>query len=203
MKLFLVRHGQTETNVQRLVCGQMDTPLTPLGEAQSAALSGFIELSPVSFERLYVSPLQRAVKSASLFLANGHFEIVADLMETNTGSYSELTVDELHDIEPRFERHGCYPELRYPGGESIHDLYCRITEWFKGVERDPLLVNANILVVGHGGTVNCLLHYLLGEPLDTYPAFDVENASLTIVDSSSEGASLELYNHTEAVVHGV
>lgn len=69
MKIYLVRHGETETNVAKRWSGHTDTPLTKLGREQARALGE--RLAQVPFDAIYSSDLIRAVDTAQA-VAQGH-----------------------------------------------------------------------------------------------------------------------------------
>lgn len=174
MIFYLVRHGETEANVARIVCGQLDTPLTEHGREQAIYLS--TRLKDKDFDFCFTTPLQRAYETAQLAYPRGEFKKIDALVETNTGDASYLTIDEFYNSDVRYSKHGQYSNLKYPNGESIDDLYKRIVDWLECFISNNSQAN-NVLIVGHGGTVNAILHYFLSVPILRYPAFQVKNAA--------------------------
>lgn len=65
-KLYLMRHGQTEYNVAKLVQGQCDSPLTEAGESQARTAAAWLVRHGVSFDAIVTSPLGRACATAQL-----------------------------------------------------------------------------------------------------------------------------------------
>lgn len=68
-KLYLLRHGQTEFNVKKLVQGRCDSPLTDLGHQQAAKATAWLKAHDVVPEKVVSSPLGRAMDTASLVAA--------------------------------------------------------------------------------------------------------------------------------------
>lgn len=68
-KLYLLRHGQTEFNVKKLVQGRCDSPLTDLGCQQAAKAAAWLKAHDVVPEKVVSSPLGRAMDTASLVAA--------------------------------------------------------------------------------------------------------------------------------------
>ncbi|SQC41724.1 alpha-ribazole-5'-phosphate phosphatase [Klebsiella pneumoniae] len=68
MKLWLVRHGETEANVAGLYSGHAPTPLTPRGVAQARALGERLRLAP--FDKVFCSELARTGTTADLLLGD-------------------------------------------------------------------------------------------------------------------------------------
>lgn len=74
IKIYLIRHGQTQSNVDRLMQGWADTPLTPLGLQQGQRLGE--KLHSIPFSKIYCSPSKRAYRTASLINAYQQTEII-------------------------------------------------------------------------------------------------------------------------------
>ena len=74
IKIYLIRHGQTQSNVDRLMQGWADTPLTPLGLQQGQRLGE--QLRSVPFSKIYCSPSPRAYQTASLINVFQQTEII-------------------------------------------------------------------------------------------------------------------------------
>lgn len=68
-KLYLLRHGQTEFNVKKLVQGRCDSPLTDLGRQQAVKAAAWLKAHDVVPEKVVSSPLGRAMDTASLVAA--------------------------------------------------------------------------------------------------------------------------------------
>lgn len=65
-RLYLLRHGQTEFNVKKLVQGRCDSPLTDLGRQQARAAAAWLKAHGVVPDKVVSSPLSRAMDTASL-----------------------------------------------------------------------------------------------------------------------------------------
>ena len=190
MEIYLVRHGQSEANVNRLVCGQMDVGLSEIGRDQVMRLGRI--LGGIRFTRRYSSPLRRAIDTASCITGIDEFVLEPRLMEMNTGKHSELTVSELLTLDGRFAHQGRHQYLNYPDGESLSQLYGRISSWF-GEEMFSWADDDKILIVGHEATVSCVAHHVFQIPLDRYPTFIIPNASYILIqlDRVSNQARME------------
>lgn len=80
--LYLVRHGQTELNVQNILQGWQDSPLTERGCEQALATRAAFEDRGVTFDHAYSSSLGRAQRTAELIVGEGRsIELVDDLRE--------------------------------------------------------------------------------------------------------------------------
>ena len=65
-KLYLLRHGQTEFNVKKLVQGRCDSPLTDLGRKQAGMAAAWLKSHDVVPDKVVSSPLGRAMDTAQL-----------------------------------------------------------------------------------------------------------------------------------------
>lgn len=173
MRLYLVRHGETQGNQERRYLGWEDLPLTPLGEAQAGALAARLAGEPLT--GIWSSDLSRARTTAEAIAARHALpiQIAPSLRETNFGDWSGLTYDEIAQQAPAAlwdwigdpERHAP------PGGERLGDLRQRVLT--------ALPRQDGALVVTHGGVIQALLSAWLGCSLWEV---HVPLASLTILE---------------------
>lgn len=176
MELYLLRHGASTANEQRLVCGAEDFPLSQTGVAQAGKVCRYLQ--SIAFTRIYTSSLSRA-RGTIEPLANPRcpVRVEQELVELNTGAYSHWTLDDLWAMDVRYQRPWRTPDLRYPQGESFREMVSRITVWFdresRVWERDE-----TVLIVGHEGTLRSILLRLLGQELSNYPDFPIGNCDV-------------------------
>ena len=95
MKIYLVRHGQSEGNVRDLWYGKTDLPLTELGRSQARQAGE--KLKNIPFSVCYASPLSRALETAKLVMAGRDepMRIVDDLQEQFMGELETMSVAEI------------------------------------------------------------------------------------------------------------
>lgn len=156
MRLYLVRHGETEGNRERRYIGWEDLPLNSRGEEQAQALAQSLAREPIT--AIYSSDLVRA-KATAAPIAHAHrlpVQVDSDLREVNFGAWSGLTYAEIERIAPdRLRAWINDPEQHAPpGGESLAALRLR------ALRAVPLRDGA--LVVSHGGTLRALLSHWTG-----------------------------------------
>ena len=86
MKLYVVRHGQTDNNLNGIIQGISNTPLNDYGRKQASELKE--KLNDISFDLILSSPLQRAKETAEI-INNNKTKIIIDnrLIERNTGDF--------------------------------------------------------------------------------------------------------------------
>ncbi len=161
--LILLRHGQTDWNVQLRMQGHTDIPLNAVGRAQAAAAAPSVAaLAP---EVLVSSDLSRARETAEQVAALTRLPVNVDkrLRETHLGRWESLTRTELEAGWPQLweQWRGTAAHTRPPGGESRWEVAQRgaevVTELDGGGHRRALLV-------AHGGLIVGLTGFLLELP---------------------------------------
>ena len=131
--ILLVRHGETEWNLQRRYQGRSDSPLTENGIAQAHAIGTLASELPVSV--IVASPLGRARLTAELILE--HLPLAVDLhlddrlRELSLGCWDGLTYQEIAGREPGvFEGDGRFEwYFRSPDGEGYDAFAGRLADW--------------------------------------------------------------------------
>jgi broad specificity phosphatase PhoE len=181
-KLFLVRHGQTDSNRSCRLMGQSDMPMNLEGRQEAAHLAARLKQSRIDV--LYTSDLERALETARIVAKAVGIEPVplAQLRELDVGSAVGKTREEL-----RLECPGLFGEswidTPFPGGES----YAQLTERVGRALRDLLARHEGkiVVVVAHGGTIRAAVAALTGIPLARLIGLTVANASVTRLTSLS------------------
>lgn len=172
MELYLLRHGLSISNELRIVCGAADYPLSEVGKKQAKKICD--HLNKIEFNRIYSSPLSRALETIKYLKTNLDVCINDNLIELDTGAVSHITVDELWAEEPRYRYQGLHPNLHYPLGECLSDMLTRLCSWYES-ESVQWGAEDKILIVGHEGTVCGILHNLLKLEVINYPTFIIGN----------------------------
>lgn len=155
MKLYLVRHGQTDWNVQRIAQGRTDIPLNATGITQAEELRD--KTHEYRFDICYSSPLVRAVKTAEI-VTDGRCPIVKDdlLVERCFGKYEGTAPPDdwlkywtinYHDDEM--------------GMEPLADVFARTKVFLEKIKKEHAS-DENVLIVGHGGMLKTLHFNIVG-----------------------------------------
>ena len=84
MKVFVIRHGESETNRNGLWTGWLDVSLTEKGRAEAEQVGKL--LSNINFDKIYASDLLRAKTTAEIALPACEYETLVELREVNVGS---------------------------------------------------------------------------------------------------------------------
>ena len=194
MRIYLVRHGETELNQKKCYYGHMDVGLSEKGVKQAKAIGAFFQNR--SFDVVVSSPLIRAVKTAEYILGGREQKIVVDerLSEQNFGIFEGFTYEQLLERYPyEFQSwNQDFSGYRIPGGESFSDVRDRIDNYLKElIGRD-----GTMLLVAHKGTLGHFLASSLGLPLEGYWNFVFEQGSYSCIDYEDGYAIIRKLNQS-------
>lgn len=165
--LVLVRHGQSEWNLQGRFTGDVDVPLTALGRAE--ALAAGDKLREFNFSHAFTSLLVRAIETLKLILSRtGQTDCpVSRDKALNERNYGQLQGLNKADVAREYgeEQVALWRRsysVRPPGGESLADTAGRVLPYYQE-SIEPLLQGAqNVLVVAHGNSLRSLMMWLEG-----------------------------------------
>ncbi|WP_027964144.1 histidine phosphatase family protein [Halalkalibacillus halophilus] len=178
----LIRHGETDWNLQKRLQGATDIPLNQSGENQAKEVRDSINKG--SWDLIITSPLSRALKTAKI--VNSHMnlplEIYPELLERSFGE------GEGHTFAENEER---FPNRSFPSIEPIVDFEQRV---MSGIDRiRNLHPNKNVLVVAHGAVINIILSTLSQGEIGSGKT-KVVNASLSTIHYMDEQWKIKNYN---------
>jgi probable phosphoglycerate mutase len=150
--ILLVRHGETEWNLQRRNQGRFDSPLTERGVAQAHAIGQLVGTLPnYATARIVASPLGRARRTAEIICQSldPALELSLDdrLRELSLGSWDGLTYGEIEICSPGiFDGEGRHDWcFRSPDGERYETFSARVGGWLSEWVDAPL-----VIVITHG-----------------------------------------------------
>lgn len=189
--VLLVRHGETDWNLQWRIQGARDVPLNETGRAQlrwtaAEVRDAYQSGSHTSRIQIWTSPILRAVQSAEILfdeLRQAGLDPSPTLQhqglgEFDMGDFVGRTVASLHS-EPSWQDYIDHPATAaFPNGESMPEIFERVWTAFLEI----LAADADLtVIVSHGGPVRVLVCALLGLPREHFHGFKISNASITHV----------------------
>ena len=149
MLLYLVRHGETDWNLQHRIQGSTDIPLNETGREQAARTGAL--LASRTWDAVISSPLSRAFETASIIAGRIGLPTpttCADIVERNYGEAEGLTDTE---VDERFPG-----DTHVPGRESRDDVVTRALPALLAIA-DSYPEQA-VIVVSHGGVIRSILN---------------------------------------------
>ncbi len=155
MKVYILRHGQTDWNNRRLFQGQVDTELNEVGLSQARQCAERVQEAGWQFDKVYCSPLKRAMKTVMTVTGLPGEAITKDarLMEMNFGVLDSTSFDK---DSPRVGNLFKKPSAYIPpeGAESFEEMEARIASFFEDLKK----VKAESVLVGsHGCAIRGML----------------------------------------------
>ena len=165
MKLYFVRHGESEANTLRVISNR-ESPfgLTALGKQQALFLAD--RLKDILLTAIYSSPIRRARETAEILSQSFHlpYQVTEALREYDCGNLEDKSDEEswkLHsEIAEDWTLHHNY--LRKPkGGENYLEIKERFMPFIESFTQNGLHAEDHILFVGHGGLLQLMLPEVL------------------------------------------
>ncbi|MFL5760533.1 MAG: histidine phosphatase family protein [Thermomicrobiales bacterium] len=179
--LYLVRHGQTESNVQKLLHGSTDVPLDPYGIRQAHLVAERLA-KEVDADVLVSSPLNRALSTARII---GHRiglepHIKPGLSEMDFGAMEgtaiESIIEDYPEIALRLLDFDDF-DLTWPKGESRRQFHTRVYATFQALLAE--YASHSVIVVAHGGVIGSLIAQVEGVSPNNWLAYQIANCGLS------------------------
>jgi len=188
LSVTIIRHGQTDGNVQRLLQGRTDTPLNATGRQQATKCGEW--LKDRDFDLVFASTLSRAFQTASIIVEN-NTKLAGDpesvirkeplLQERNMGPFENTPFDEWDKAAAAagIDSFDFHPE----GVETVEEEDARVDTFFKNLyeevcQRSEDEDSCRVLVVTHGGLIyKMALHFERLGKIRDLPQTDKQNAS--------------------------
>lgn len=194
--IYLIRHGEAVGNVARTVQGISDNEITPKGYKQLECLGE--RAKELKLDKIYSSPLKRAVTTAQYVNKHYHYEIIIDpeLIEISFGEWENRPWSEIPTLYP--QQHEVWLnhmwDLAAPGGETMQQVRERIVSAVHRIATENR--GRTVGIVAHGCVIKNYICYAKGLPLEKLGSIDWgENTAISKVDFDDSGLPhLEFYN---------
>lgn len=187
MKLYIIRHGETDWNVIKRFQGRSDIPLNEEGRRLARITSE--ALREVPFDKIYTSPLKRAYETAMIIKRDRDIPVIEEprIIEISFGEYEGLCCSrENYNIpDPEFMNFFDKPEAYKPpkGAESIEQLKSRTADFLQEIVHNKTMENDTILVSTHGAALRGILSNLNNIRIEDFWKGGVhKNCAVTIVE---------------------
>ncbi|HEY8189816.1 MAG TPA: 2,3-bisphosphoglycerate-dependent phosphoglycerate mutase [Micavibrio sp.] len=200
--LVLMRHGQSQWNLENRFTGFRDIDLSDLGRAEAREAGKRLKDSGIRFDAVFTSTLQRAYHTAEIALAEcGQGNLFAgavrhdDLRERDYGDLTGLNKDETKQKfgEEQVQIWRRSYDINPPGGESLQDVVEKRVRPYFAKEIKPLLDQGkNILVAAHGNSLRALLIIIGAETPETINKAEIPTGS-PLVFEMENGKILKRY----------
>lgn len=183
--IYIIRHGETQKNKKKLLQGRSNDPLNEAGILQAQKAREYFESNNIHFEKVYTSPLIRAVRTAEL-IAGDTVKIITDdrLLEMDYGPYEGTS------LEPPA------PEVLYffsdfvnhpapPGMESLASVTGRLGEFLEEI-RPEAVRGEDILISTHAIAMKGALEYLTPQSRGSYWSKYIGNCGIYRIETDGD-----------------
>ena len=178
--LVLVRHGQSEWNLENLFTGWKDPGLTELGVREARTAGQRLREMGVRFDVAFTSALARAQHTSDLILeeiGQPGLRTVAD-QALNERDYGDLAGLNKDDARARWGEGQVHLWRRSydvppPGGESLKDTVARVLPYYLREILPPVMRGERVLVSAHGNSLRALVMVLDGLTAETIPSVEL------------------------------
>ena len=196
MRVYFVRHGQSQHNLEKKASGWSTAPLSELGNEQARAIAPLFR--DIRMDKVFSSDLLRARQTAEDVLPGCNPILSDKIREISVGNISGSLRTELKEK---------YGEV-YTNAQSNHDytpfdgenddMICeRVFAFMRELEK--LEGCENVAVFGHEGTVHQMLNYVLKTRFEL-KCLRIPNCSVTVFSFENGRWKLEKYAYTEKLV---
>ncbi len=181
-ELLLIRHGETDWNVERRLQGHIDIDLNEKGRWQAQALGN--ALSNEALDAVYASDLQRALLTAQAIASPQRLTVQKErqLRERCYGVLEGMSYQEIKQAYPEIyitwrsrDIHARFPSGASPA-ETLLEFSSRVVDRVIGIaQKHP---KQKVAIVTHGGVLDCLYRAAAGKSLSVTRDFDILNAGI-------------------------
>jgi 2,3-bisphosphoglycerate-dependent phosphoglycerate mutase len=191
-ELILLRHGQSQWNLENRFTGWVDVPLSPKGEAEARAAGE--KLRGHRIDKLYMSVLKRAIDTATLALEAAGIPTPPAIRDAalNERMYGDLqglnkaeAAQRWGDAQIKLWRRSY--DVRPPGGESLADTAARVLPFWESHLLPDLRAGKNVLVAAHGNSLRALVMHLDGLSHEEVLELEIPTGAPLLYDIAPDG----------------
>jgi len=169
-KLILLRHGQSQWNLENRFTGWKNVPLTEKGEAEAKKTGELIRKHNISIDRVFSSVLERANRTAEIAIKKAELNnllennkiIMTCSEKLNERDYGDLVGLNKQETADKFGKDQVHIWRRSydtppPNGESLKDVVERVSPYFKENIKPLIDKGENILIAAHGNSLRAMM----------------------------------------------
>lgn len=189
--IYIIRHGQTEMNSRKVLQGRSDLPLNAAGISQAEETAALLDRMGITFDRVFSSPLIRAVRTAELLAPGIPVESDIRLIEMDYGPYEGMDL-----LAPAPEVIRFFSDfVNNPAPEGMEPLASVVARAGKFMESLRGL-DGNILISTHAIAMKGILEYLTPGSGGAYWSRNIGNCAVyrTEYDGSGFSVPCEIFN---------
>lgn len=177
MKVYFVRHGESEANMNKCFAGQTDSALSAAGRSQAEAIRPI--LKDIPFDKVYSSDLSRAHDTQKLALPGYEAEMTVLLREIDVGSLAGMSIPEFAAAHGGVSPTGKTGDYTPYGGENRKMQDTRVRKFMGMLETQNY---ENVAVFAHRGILMSVLRIVLGDVDFPNSAMLCDNCAVNVVE---------------------
>ncbi len=159
--LYIVRHGETNTNLNHIIQGQSDSSLNETGKLQAKKISQ--RLKNIKFDNVFSSDLLRTKETAEIIALERKLKVETTkaLRERRWGHLegkSTKIIYNIEEIKRKLSKEEGFRYKLFPDVESDEEIASRMLTYLREIA--VAYIDKTILVVSHGGVMRILLDHL-------------------------------------------
>ena len=197
--LILVRHGETEWNLEGRIQGHTDSRLTERGREEGRRVAE--RLANLEVAAVYASDLGRARETGEIIAAPHGLSVqtTPDLRERCYGEFEEKTLSQIREDDPTAVERWLFDRQRLapPGGETQEELSDRTMRALREIVAEH--PGETVIVAGHGGPIKSAVFAVLAVPVDSWDRTWVANGSVTVLRGTRDDLRVASFNDTSHV----
>ena len=169
-KLILLRHGQSQWNLENKFTGWKNVPLTEKGEMEAKKAGELIKKNKIHIDFIFSSVLERANKTAEIAIKEANLQnlinnnklILTKHEDLNERDYGDLVGLNKEETANKFGKEQVHIWRRSydtppPNGESLKDVVERVSPYFTKNIKPLLDQNNNVLIAAHGNSLRAMM----------------------------------------------
>ena len=169
-KLILLRHGQSQWNLENRFTGWKNVPLTEKGETEAKKAGELIKKHNISIDRVFSSVLERANRTAEIAIIHAALNnllennklIMTCSEKLNERDYGDLVGLNKQETSDKFGKDQVHIWRRSydtppPNGESLKDVVERVSPYFKENIKPLIDKGENVLIAAHGNSLRAMM----------------------------------------------
>lgn len=193
LEILLIRHGQTDWNLEKRIMGGRPIGLNEAGRRQAQALASY--LKDHALDGIYTSPHLRAVETSEILAIGRELELVhrEELREIEHGEWVGKTFGEIRALPGYVPYYHRPHEPMGTTGESLEQVRQRAAAFIDGLRREK--AKGRYALVSHADWIKCALLHYMKMPLTQLVQFRIDNASISYLHFDDQHERVICVNH--------
>ena len=194
-KLVLLRHGQSQWNLENRFTGWKDIELSENGILEAKESGRFIKEKKIPIDIVYTSELKRAIDTAIIAMKEANYDhlfnngelIIIKNIAVNERDYGDLTGLNKKETAEKYGKEQVHIwrrsyDVNPPGGESLKNVVERVKPYFENTMKKDLENRKNILLSAHGNSLRALFLILNFFTVETISTAEIPTGKPLIIE---------------------